>query len=210
MRVAPYLILLIIVTAPLWGLSAQEEPAPLPEETKTALVETAKALLGEQKLVVRGKRFNLDCSGLILAIYHGAGIDLSRAYPLYEGNGVRRLYRYLEERQRLHGNKRPQPGDLIFWDNSYDRNGDGDFNDELTHIGMVVSVDAYGTVTYIHHNYTRGIVLEKMNLFRRDVREEQGRRINSAMRSRNAPEAPGGVSLAGELFRTFGRPPRKL
>ena len=92
------------------------------------------------------------------------------------------------------------PGDLVFWDNTYDKNSDGKFNDYLTHVGMVVSVDQNGTITYIHDNYKKGLVYEKMNLYRPKDRE-----LNSAMRMRSSPKGPNNESLAGELVRAFGQ-----
>ncbi len=35
-------------------------------------------------------------------------------------------------------------GDLVFFDNTYDRNGDGKFDDRITHVGIVVGFDKEG------------------------------------------------------------------
>jgi len=43
--------------------------------------------------------------------------------------------------------------DIIFWDNSYDKNNNGLADDELTHIGMVVEVSPAGDIIYIPRSY---------------------------------------------------------
>lgn len=151
-------------------------------------------------LVSDNKTYTLDCSGAILAIYYKSGIYLEKCYSEYSGNGVRRIHDCLQDHNLLYITKKPMPGDLVFWDNTYDKNSDGKFNDYLTHVGMVVSVDQNGTITYIHDNYKKGLVYEKMNLYRPKDRE-----LNSAMRMRSSPKGPNNESLAGELVRAFGQ-----
>jgi hypothetical protein len=135
-------------------------------------------------------------------------MDLARDFSRYRGNGVSRLYRSLEGENLLYTTAYPVPGDLIFWDNTLDENGDGLWNDPLTHVGMAVLTEQDGTVSYIHHNVRRGIVIEKMNLFRPDAQElmDWGRMkiINSPMRLAKAgvPHPP--LWLAGQLFRVLG------
>ncbi|MCF7949133.1 MAG: CHAP domain-containing protein [Spirochaetia bacterium] len=171
------------------------------------LVEGALSLNGRNRLNVNGRRFNADCTGTVLAIYWHAGIDLATPMTQYRGNGVTRLYRFLEDEQALYKTRRPKPGDIIFWDNTYDRDGDGQANDYLTHTGMVVSVEEDGTLHYIHHNYRKGVVLARMNLYRPGVYTEivdgQQQVINSPMRMRGSPNFD--KWLASELTRSFGR-----
>jgi hypothetical protein len=97
-------------------------------------------------------------------------------------------------------NRLPLPGDLVFWDNTYDRNGNGRWDDDLTHAGIVVSVDDDGTIHYVHHNYRRGIVVEQMNL-----RAPDDTTRNSAMRMRGSPDG-NGLWLSSHLFRDAGSP----
>ena len=98
----------------------------LPAETtdlQRQLAEGARRLLGRRHLVVRGRTFPYDCTGTVLAIYWYAGIDLARDFGKYDGNGVLRLYRSLEKDNLLYSSPHPVTGDIIFWDNTYDRNG---------------------------------------------------------------------------------------
>ncbi len=174
---------------------------------QTKLVEGAHSVRGRSQLDIGGRRFNADCTGTVLAIYWYAGIDLSSPLADYRGNGVTRLYRFLEEKRALHNTRRPEPGDIIFWDNTYDRNDDGRPNDYLTHTGMVVEVERDGTVHYVHHNYRKGVVFARMNLYKPGVYTEkvngQQKLVNSPMRMRGSPNYD--KWLASQLTRSFGR-----
>jgi hypothetical protein len=192
------------------------------------LQEGSAAILGADSLRVNGRNFPLDCVGVVQAVYWYAGVDLSRNTARYPGNGVNKLYRSLAEERQLipqpqgdsdavpgespRGRPWPPlyPGDIIFWDNTYDSNGDGEFNDLLTHMGMVVYVLEGGTIEYIHYNDNRGIVLERMNLSAANARTREVENytilINSPIRARNSPPAPGNVSLSSQLIHGVGRP----
>lgn len=177
-----------------------------PEAQRTAiqkkLIDSAEHYRGTKtgRLFSVDRSYFLDCSGALLAIYYNAGIDLEKCYTGYSGNGVKRLYHSLRDNKLIFNTKFPQAGDLIFWDNTWDRNGDKKYNDYFTHAGMVVDVDKKGNITYIHHNYRKGLVYEKMNLFHPD-----DIKLNSPMRMRGSPPAPEGQSLSSHLVRVFGR-----
>ena len=169
------------------------------------IVEAAYALDGKTEVVVGGRRFNSDCSGLIYGLYSAAGIDLQSAVARYKGDGVKRIYQLMDENGLLYYAWVPVPGDLIFWDNTYDKNGDGRENDYLTHIGVVVSVEDDGQISYIHYHTGRGIMIEQMNMFQPHVYADvvDGKTVvrNSYMRASDAPDSR--FQLAGELCRNF-------
>ena len=171
-------------------------------EIQKKLVESAEFYKGSTSgpLISDDRTYSLDCSGALLAIYYRSGIDLEKCYAGYEGNGVKRLYSSLRDNKLIFSPKEPKPGDIIFWDNTYDRNEDGKFNDYFTHAGMVVSVDKKGTITYVHHNYRQGLIYEKMNL-----KYPDNTKLNSAMRMRGSPPAPAGQYLSSHLVRVLGR-----
>jgi len=175
---------------------------------RAKLTEGARSVLGKKELVVRGKRFSYDCTGTVLAIYWYAGIDLGRDLGRFSGNGVTRLYKTLERENLLYSATTPLSGDIIFWDNTYDADGNGAWDDPLTHVGMVMSVDDDGTVAYIHQHVRNGIAIEHMNLRSPDVqrRLEMGRMkiLNSPLRlaRKGTPHPPNW--LAGQLYRTLG------
>ena len=178
------------------------------EEIRRKLAEGGRYVLGKKELIIRGKRFNMDCTGTVLAIYYYAGIDLARDFNKYTGNGVTRLYKSLEAEELLYDTRYPVTGDIIFWDNTYDRNEDGQWNDPLTHVGMVMNVSANGDVEYVHLNYRRGIIIENMNLRKPEVHQRlekgQMRIINSPMRMKQAGTAHPDNWLSGQLFKIFG------
>ncbi len=175
------------------------------------LVEGAYKLLGYRgnRIVVRGRSFNFDCSGTILAIYYYAGIDLTREFSRYTGNGVLRLYKILYYAHLLYLTKTPRPGDLIFWDNTYDRNHNGKMDDYLTHIGMVVNVYSDGTIEYVHEHIRKGIVIERMNLrYPNTYRKRINGRfviINAPIRIKEKGKPHPSKWLASQLLRAFGK-----
>jgi hypothetical protein len=185
---------------------AKKDPAVVSLRSK--LVEGAKHVLGKPELVVRGKRFTMDCTGTVLAIYWYAGVDLAKDFGLFTGSGVVRLYKSLERKGLLNDTGLPLSGDLIFWDNTFDENGDGLWNDALTHVGMVMSTAVDGTISYVHDNTDRGIVIEYMNLSKPGVYQEEtlgrGKTINSPMRLAvpGRPHPP--KWLSGQLYRIMG------
>lgn len=182
--------------------------APSAEELK--VVESSKRLMGAAyngKAVVSGRKFTLDCIGTVCAIYYRLGIDLSKDFGKYPGNGVNRLYLSLKDRGAIHADRYPRPGDIVFWDNTYDANGDGDrTNDLRTHAGIVLSVDEDGTIRYVHANIYSGVVVETMNLLKPSLAfDASGKRINSGMAIATVPGGPKpDLALAGETFSAFG------
>jgi hypothetical protein len=192
------------------GPASRSGPAlpPAAAAIQRKLTEGARYVLGRRELVVRGRRFPYDCTGTVLAIYWYAGIDLARDFIKYDGNGVNRLFRTLEKEQLLYSDAFPVAGDIVFWDNTYDRNGDGLWNDPLTHVGMVVKAEADGSIEYVHLNNTRGIVIEHMNLLQPDLHQRlvrgQARIFNSPIRLKEAGRPHPPQWLAGQLYRVLG------
>ncbi len=172
------------------------------------LTEGAETVLGKTELVVRGKRFNMDCTGVILAIYYYAGIDLAEDFHRYRGNGVTKLYLSLESEDLLYNTSNPVPGDIILWDNTWDRNGDGQWNDPLTHTGMVFHASEDGNIKYVHLNYSKGIIFESMNLQDPEIQQKlvKGEMviINSPMRMKQKGKLHPDRWLSSHLYKIFG------
>ncbi len=175
--------------------------------------EQAYNLLDKQPdsiVYVNGRKFKLDCIGTVAAIFFGAGIDIlegSGAVAKAGDNGVTILYKLLKQKNAIYRTNYPKVGDVIFWDNTWDRNNDGRFgNDPLTHVGIVTKIDDDGTIHYVHENYVYGVVVEYMNLYRpKDVRDENGKILNSALYMNSSETKKlGHPWLSGDLFREFG------
>jgi hypothetical protein len=175
---------------------------------RASLAEGARSILGAKQLLVRGRRFTMDCTGVVLACYWYAGIDLARDFGKFKGNGVTRIYKTLERDDLLYSTAAPLVGDIIFWDNTYSEEGKEGEDNPLSHVGMVLQVDSDGTITYIHHHVSRGIITEYMNLRSPGVRtmidNGQVKVINSPLRLAVAgkPHAP--EWLSGQLYRALG------
>ncbi|MFW5783677.1 MAG: CHAP domain-containing protein [Spirochaetota bacterium] len=169
------------------------------------ILDAAERMLETQRFVVDGYRYNYDCTGTILAIYAMAGVPLVDLFPNYAGNGVQRLHGIADDYDLLYHSQLPQPGDLIFWDNTYDKNGDTKWNDWLTHVGLVLDVSPDGTIEYLHHHYTDGVVRARMNLTDPQTHlAADGVVVNSPMRMRSHRHLNPDEWLASHLFRELG------
>jgi uncharacterized protein YukE len=179
-------------------------------ELQARLAARGAAWLGQgrQRFEAAGQRFNPDCSGFIEAVYAAEGIQLRRilqAAAPREGSAVAAAWTAAERfGVRWTGGDWPAPGDLVFFDDTWDRNGNGRRDDPLTHLGLVEWVDVDGTVTFLHRGGA-GVTRGHLNLFRPgQASDEGGRPLNSAVRVRRGPDDAGPV-LAGQLFAGFGR-----
>ena len=172
-------------------------------ERQQRLVRSAHDLIGVDRLYVGGTEYRDDCTGAVLAVYAAAGINLGAQFHRYRGNGVTRLHEMMRDHRlyfRAAADARPEPGDIVFFDNTWDRNGNRRWDDELTHMGLVVAVDRDGTVSYLHNHVRRGVIVERMNL-----RYPDARQLNAPMRLRGSPRDGSGRWLASHLVRGFGR-----
>ena len=175
-----------------------------PSQVRDAIVSGGLSLVGKDTLVVKGVTYPADCTGVVRAAYAFADIDLASHFGRYEGNGVRRIYLTLHEQGLLYATSYPAPGDIIFWDNTWDADGNKQADDELTHIVMVVTMEPDGSISYLHYHYRLGPTVEAMNLLQPDIDiGKDGRQINAALRMRGSPLGPG--SNAAQLFRAFGK-----
>lgn len=173
--------------------------------TRTAIVRTAIKLVGATTIESRGQRIAYDCAGVTRAIYLEHGIDL------YEGgsadpkaNGVRLIYAHVRRHGRLHQGPVVHPGDLVFFDNTWDLNGDGQLNDPLTHVGVVERVERDGTVVFISR-VADAIERYRMNLaLPRVHKTADGRVLNDYMRRKQPTDPEEMGHLTGELFAFFG------
>ena len=189
--------------------SADTSPVISPSPTTTPsisqkqkqLVEAANWAKGRKYLTINGQRFRMDCSGVIRAIYFKAGIDLAKDFNKYKGGGTQRIHETLRVKGLIYRPTVPVPGDILFWDNTYDANHNGRSDDVLSHIGMVVSSDKRsGNIVYVHHHEKKGIVFEKMNLL-----HPNDPSYNAIMRSQRARKLPGNKYLASHLYKDAGK-----
>ncbi len=188
-------------TSPVKSPSPSVASAPSISQKQKQLVEAANWAKGRNYLTVNGTRFKMDCSGVIRAIYFKAGIDLAKDFNKYRGGGTQRIHETLRVKGLIYRPTVPVPGDILFWDNTYDANHNGRSDDMLSHIGMVVSSDKKsGNIIYVHHHEKKGIVFEKMNLL-----HPNDPSYNAIMRSQRARKLPGNKYLASHLYKDAGK-----
>lgn len=185
-------------------ICAQAMPATEPGSVslrRGALVAAARGMIGKKAIQARGRKFAADCSGTVMAICWEAGLDLAGAAAKAKGaNGVARIRdAFSRAGLLLKKGEYPQAGDIVFWDDTYDKNGNGRADDPLSHVGIVVSAEKGGQLTYVHYRYDKGVVEESMNLKAPAVKDgPEGKRLNSNVRM--SSWKPDGRRLAGELY----------
>ncbi|MBN8218843.1 MAG: tetratricopeptide repeat protein [Spirochaetes bacterium] len=189
-------------------------PAAPPPANDAALrakiVQTARSLVDTRWAdgeVFRGKSFLYDCQGTVARIYWAHDIDLTRDYgkPEYQGmlGGVPRIFATYKGLGKVNFNKLPKPADLVFFDNTWDYNGNRRMDDSFTHIGIVESVDPDGTVSVIHH-CSKGIKVYKMNLLKPTVyQDESGKVLNNFIRRQSSDDPQGTSYVLGAYFSGF-------
>ncbi len=180
--------------------------AVTPSPAQRAIAGTAVDFIGARRVEAAGRRFPFDCSGLARAVYLRHGIDLYDGVETDDAaNGVRLIYRHVASRGLVHQGPDPRPGDLVFFHNTWDRNGDGRTNDLLTHVGIVERVETDGTVVFVSR-VSQGIERYRMHLGLPMVhRSQDGRVLNDYMRRKHSADPTPTRYLTGELFAGFGR-----
>ncbi len=177
------------------------EPAP----SRRAIVQTAAKLVGAKTIVSNGRRIAYDCAGVTRAVFLRHGIDLygsSDSDP--EANGVRLIYAHIQQQGTLHQGPVAHPGDLVFFNDTWDYNGDGKVNDPLTHIGIIERQEPDGTVIFISR-VAGAVERYHMNLALPHVHKtSEGRVLNDYIRRKELGDPADTGHLTGELFAIFG------
>lgn len=157
-----HLICFLLMLLP-FMLSAQDNEEKV-REFYSRVVGIAESSVGLQSVPsVNGKRFLSDCIGFINYVYYRAGFDLVKAYGNGRG-GVSSLYDGLRKHHFIYDAKTAAPGDLIFFDNTYDINRNGTWDDPLSHIGIIVGTGKHNTLIYIHFA-SHGVEKDQINLY---------------------------------------------
>ncbi|OGW49970.1 MAG: hypothetical protein A2V62_07795 [Nitrospirae bacterium RBG_19FT_COMBO_58_9] len=171
---------------------------------RTAIVRTATQLIGARTIDVNGRRVAYDCAGGTRAIYLKHGIDLYQGEPVNpHANGVRIIHAHIRQQGTFHQGPVVHPGDLVFFDNTWDFNRDGKVNDPLTHVGIVERQEPDGTVIFISR-VAGAVERYHMNLVLPHVHKTaDGRVLNDYLRRKDAIDPADTDYLTGELFAQF-------
>ena len=174
---------------------------------RAAIVQTAMRLVGSTTIHSKGRRISYDCAGVTRAIFLEHGIDLyNSTVPDPKANGVKLIHHYVSRHGKLHQGPAVRPGDLVFFDNTWDYNGDGMANDPLTHVGIVERQEENGTVVFVSR-VAGAIERYRMNLALPHVhRTTEGRVLNDYIRRKDLDDPATTAYLTGELFAGFGNP----
>ncbi len=179
--------------------SGEPTPVKLPQHAREKTLEIARSLVGHSHIVIAGKQFPDDCSGLVRGLFDRLGVDVL-ANAKSDDNAVTAIYRFAEAHGRIYKGGRPVAGDLVFFRDTYDLNKDGRENDGLTHVGLVSDVEEDGTVNVIHH-VRDGVRRYRMNLTRpKESRSADGRTLNDWLRPAGSR---GPAQLTGQLFAAY-------
>ena len=173
------------------SIDGTSSPARRRSRDGEAVARAASDLVGESRIVVEGTAVRYDCSGFVSAAHALAGLDVSGSSASLHALALRT--------GTFHERRAPEIGDVVFFDNTWDRNGNGRRDDSLTHVAIVESIDANGTQTLVHLG-SRGIVRMMMNLEQPDVaRDGSGSTLNSYLRRGST-----GERLTGQLWSGYG------
>ena len=218
-----FLIGAVIAIATLVGCSAfvrdRTQPVPVPSPhsdrdcclsikpsaSRTAIVHTATKLIGAKTIVSNGRRIAYDCAGVTRAIFLEHGIDLYESEITDpKANGVKLIHHHISKQGTFHQGPAVKPGDLVFFDNTWDFNGDGFINDPLTHVGIVERQEADGTVIFISR-VAGAIERYRLNVGLPHVHKTaDGRILNDYLRRKDITDPPNTGYLTGQLFAGFG------
>ena len=167
------------------------EPASRGTRMGRKVARAAESFLGKKRIIVDGDKQRYDCSGMVCAAHKKAGLPLR--------GSSRTLYEQSQDMGVFHKRKRPDVGDIAFFDNTWDRNKNGRRDDQLTHVAIVESVERDGTITLIHLGGS-GINRIVMNM-RHPSRKTSadGKKWNDVLGKHK-----GGPVLTGALCRGFG------
>ena len=165
-----------------WFKKNQPTHSPGAYQLRSRVTDSATAMVGQRQVHVNGKAYRRDCSGVVRGIYAHAGLPLGGNPLTPNENDVSIIYRWVEENGSVR-KSHPLPGDLVFFDDTYDRNGDERENDPLSHIGVVEDILSDGTVVFVHH-VSGGILRYRMNLRNPTTTTEEstGKRRNHILR----------------------------
>jgi hypothetical protein len=186
---------------------AQQEEQAVERTVRAAVervLEIGRKMVGQREVAIDGQNHRADCSGFVRACFDAAGLTLTQAGDTGT-SGTEILYNALRRAGGLHEGEIPDPGDLVFFSNTYDRNHNGRLDDDFTHVGFVESVGEDGTVHFLH--FVSGAVrIGRMNLLHPNDRVDEGSGAiwNDPLRRRRKDDSAKVRYLTSQLWIGFG------
>lgn len=150
-------------------------------EFRKKIVNIAYEVKDLYYLNYKGLYFNYDCSGLVNYVFFKAGINLLNYRVKGYRTGVQRLFRLGEKYFHLSKIK-GYIGDVILFNNTYDYNCNGVYDDILTHTAIIVDFNKKTNTYKFVHIISSGWRIGYMNLTKRNIHKENGVIYNSFLR----------------------------
>lgn len=173
---------------------SRKDAEPSAAALRSDIVAIARQYVGLRTLRQVSRSVPDDCTGFVRLVYEQLGFALME-HGAPKDNGVTAMWRGARRSGALR--KRAQPGDIVFFEETYDRNRDGRRNDGLTHVGIAEEVLADGTVVFLHRG-GKGVARSRFNLGAPSVRHaDDGRLLNDYLRARTRKLR---AYTAGELW----------
>jgi hypothetical protein len=177
-------------------------------DLQARLAARASSFVGDPgEFRVGRERFPADCTGFVEAVYQAEGVPLRTLMRLAapeERTGVDAAWRAMSRYGTVRRDGTwPSPGDLVFWHDTYDRNGNGRTDDGLTHVGVVLYV-VDRTVVFVHRG-GKAVARGAMDTRRPDEAKGAGGEVVNSYLRRKDPRLDGVPVLAGALFAGYGR-----
>lgn len=128
----------LVVNKPVDSSAAVKTPATQPEKSQeTAVISFAKEMMGIPYVWAGSTPDGFDCSGFIYYAYNKAGQQMGR----YSSEGYYNRSFYVND---------PQPGDLVFFENTYKQG--------ISHMGIYL-----GNNEFIHASTTGGVMISNLS-----------------------------------------------
>ncbi len=197
-KILPLLLIVLLALPALQGCAHVRRRQQ--KDDVQQVLDRALMMMGAERIRIGGTPYRSDCSGFVSAIFEAEGVELTDV-GVSGQSGTERIFRSLKARGQLVPDGKVRPGDLAFFHNSWDRNGNKLRDDRFTHVALVERVADDGTIRLLH--FASGKVKrDVMNLRHKNTARDPdtGETLNSYLRR------GGGKVLTGQLFFRFGRP----
>lgn len=171
-----------------------------PAADEVSFDDLAVAGAARRGLERRASGFRNDCSGFVAGVL--SEVDRLESLEIPDQATVAVFRENAEQRGAVHHNPEPSIGDLVFFDNTWDRNGNGRMDDKNTHIAIVVDVEPDGTIVMAHKGSDHRLI--RMNLHHPlDRHSPDELEWNSWLRRTGDRGNPFGMYLTGALWSGF-------
>ncbi len=171
------------------------------DQLRQKIAQLAIQSIGLTSFIADSRSFLYDCSGFVFYIFYKSGIDLTSYIvdqtPL---GGVHQLYLIAKNYFSI-SEISFNIGDIIIFDNTYDRNKNGKEDDLFTHVAIIIEIKDDGTIVFVHKSNS-GVQKGYMNLLKNDTHNIGGDTINSYLKD---SQDKGLAALLFDTFATFFR-----